>query len=99
MAIVLTTVSDSKQAQDDLAKLRESVNNIQVTTEKASKSFFDLTKNLAIGIAALTTGSAFAKYSDNLTNLNTRLKLATDSQLEFNLALKAYQFPYKHLDA
>ena len=33
MAIVLTTVSDSKQAQDDLAKLRESVNNIQVTTK------------------------------------------------------------------
>lgn len=87
MAIVLKTISDSKEAQADLARLRESVNNIQSSVDKVSNSFATFTKALTAGLAIYGTIKTIFQYSDALTNLDTKLKVATSSQREFEFAL------------
>jgi tape measure domain-containing protein len=87
MAIVLKTISDSSQAQADLAKLRDSVNGIQSSVDKVSNSFSNFLRLASVGIAGYATFQTFAKYSDELTNLETKLRVATQSQLEFTFAL------------
>lgn len=89
MAIVLKTISDSKEAQADLAKLRGSVNSIQQSVDKVSESFSNFTKILGVGIAGFAAIQTFSKYSDSLTNLETKLRIATDSQEEFGFALNS----------
>ena len=88
MAIVLQTLSDSKQAQADLARLRESVDGIKASADKTTSSLGNFTKIFAAGIAAVGGFSVFTKYSDTLTNINTKLKIATTSQEEFNYAFE-----------
>jgi len=87
MAIVLKTISDSASAQKDLGKLRESVNKIQVETEKATKSFSTLSKTLVAGFAAISGFKTFFSLSDEITNMENKLKSVTDTQEEFSNAL------------
>jgi tape measure domain-containing protein len=87
MAIVLKTISDSKEAQADLAKLRGSVDGIQQSVNNVSSGFLNFTKILGAGLAGFAAIQTFTKYSDQLTNLETKLKLATTGQAEFNFAL------------
>jgi tape measure domain-containing protein len=87
MAILLETVSDSKRAQDDLAKLKASVESIQTSVDKTSQKFFDMSKMIAASVGALAAGTVVTKYSDELSNLTTKLKIATETQLEFYTAL------------
>ena len=88
MAIVLETVSDSRQAHNDLAKLKASVDNIQASVEKSTNAFANMAKTVATGFALLSTASGYFKLSDELTQMETRLRLVTDSQEAFNKALK-----------
>lgn len=84
MAIVLKTISDSKQAQQDLTKLRESVDNIKTSTERVSNSFLSLGKAIgAIATAGIAVKS-FMSMSDQLTSLENRIKIVTKTQAEFN---------------
>jgi tape measure domain-containing protein len=89
MAILLKTISDSSQAQKDLKKLEASVENINKSTEKLGNSFAFITKSIGLGLAAFAGFSAFTKYSDSLTVLENRLRVATSSQKEFYQALIA----------
>jgi len=87
MALVIETLSDSKAARADLAKLRESVNNIQTSVEKTTQSFANIGKLAAAGLAAFGSFQAFTKLSDEVTNLNNRIKTATNTQKEYTVAL------------
>ena len=84
MAIILQTVSDSKQAQADLAKLRQSVEGIQTSTGKVSRNLIRLgSATIAFGsIAAAARG--YTNMSDTLTNLENRIRTVTTTQKEFN---------------
>lgn len=89
MAIVLKTISDSKEAQADLAKLRGSVDNIQTSVDKITSSFSNLAKVITAGFAGVAAFQAITRYSDELTNLETKIRLATNSQAEFGFALNS----------
>ncbi len=91
MAIVIKTVSDSKQAQADLAKLQQSVDGIKVSADKVSSSLANFTKVIGVGLAAFGSFRAFTQYSDELTNLESKLRLVTKSQDELNSAFKEIQ--------
>lgn len=88
MPLVLQTLSDSRQAQADLQKLNASVNNIDNSLKNANQSFANIAKGFA-GIVAIGSSLAvYAQLSDKLTNIKTQLKLATETQTEYNIALK-----------
>lgn len=89
MAIVLKTISDSKEAQADIAKLRNSVEGIQQSVNKVSESFLNFSKVIAASLAGAAAIQSFTRYSDELTNLDSKLKLVTNSQEELNFALKS----------
>jgi len=89
MAIQVEVVSDSKRAQEDLARLNASVGKIQDATSKASKSFSTFATATTAIFTAFAAGSILTKTSDTLTNLNTRLKIVTKSQDELNVSFRA----------
>ncbi len=89
MAILLQTISDSKQAQADLAKLRASVDTIQTSSEKLANTFSNLGKVIAVGIGAFASISSVLRMTDAITALDSKIKLVTKSQAEFNFALDA----------
>ena len=89
MAIVLKTISDSKQAQADLAKLRKSVEDIKTSTDKVSSRFGNFAKLFAVGVTAAATVKSITALSDRVTILNNKLRVSTKSEDEFNFALKA----------
>jgi tape measure domain-containing protein len=91
MAIVLKTVSDSKQAQDDLAKLRKSVDGIKTSTENVSNSFSKFAKIATLGLVGLQAFKAFTNLSDRATVLENKLKIVYSAQGDFNKALKETQ--------
>lgn len=91
MALVIKTVSDSRAAQQDLAKLRETVDNIKKSADNVTASFGNFTKTISIGLAGFAGFSMFVKYSDELTNLESKLRLATKSQSEMNIAFREIQ--------
>jgi len=69
--------SDSTQAQKDLNNLNKSVNNIAVTTEKASNTLASLAKSVGAVFAGLTAFTALNKASDSLINLENSIGLVT----------------------
>lgn len=77
--IALKVTSDSTQARQDLGKLTDSVNKIESTTTKATKSL----GQLALGFAAVFSGVSIVSYinrtSDLFVNLNNRINLVVDS--------------------
>lgn len=88
MAIAVEVLSDSKQAQQDLAQLRKSVDNIQTTANTASNAIRGFLSSIsAMAVSAITIGSV-AKASDELTTLTSKIKLATKTQDEFNYAVR-----------
>jgi tape measure domain-containing protein len=87
MAIVLKTVSDSQKAREDLAKLRDSVESIKSSTESVSRNFSNLSKVIASTAAAAYSFKAITQLSDEITNLENRIRVVTASQQEFNAAL------------
>jgi tape measure domain-containing protein len=88
MAILLETRSDSSKAQADLAKLKSSVESIQGSVQKTTEKFDLLAKTIAAGFAGFASVLAITRISDELTNLESKLLQVTDTQLEFNRALK-----------
>lgn len=91
MAIVIKTLSDSKQAQADLAKLRESVDGIKSSANQVSNSLANFTKIIGTSLAAFGSFKIFTNYSDQLTNLESKLRIVTDSQEQFAKSLKDVQ--------
>jgi len=87
MAIVLKTISDSREAQADLAKLRKSVDGIQSSTERVSSNLGKFAKIFAVGVTAFAGVKAITDMSDKVTILNNKLRVSTKSQEEFNFAL------------
>jgi len=87
MAIVLKTISDSREAQADLAKLRKSVDSIKTSTEQVSSNFGKMARVLALGASAFIGIKAITGMSDKITVLNNKLRVATESEDEFNYAL------------
>lgn len=69
--------SDSTQAQKDLNNLNKSVNNIAVTTEKASNTLASLAKSVGAVFAGLTAFTALNKANDSLINLENSIGLVT----------------------
>jgi len=88
MAVVIRTVSDSKDAQKDLLNLRQSVEGIQQSAEKVSKTFVTLASVITAGFAAQAVLTAFTRTTDAMTNMSNKLKVATKSQEELNYALR-----------
>jgi len=88
MAIELDVVSNSKAAQNDMQRLRESVQGVQKSVEETNSGLKNFTANL-ISLAA-TTGSIaiFTSMSDSLSNISSRLKIVTNTQREYNKALE-----------
>ena len=87
MAIVLRTVSDSKAARADLAKLEASVNDINNSVQSVKNSFIDTSKAIAIAFGTVAVTKFLTKQIDEFTNLENRIKVATKSQDEFTSSL------------
>lgn len=84
MAIVLRTVSDSKQAQQDLAKLRQSVDNIRGSSERMTSSFANMAKTVLAGGGLYLAVRQYQQLADTVANINSRIRLVTRSQQELN---------------
>ncbi len=72
MAIVVKTVSDSREAQKDLQKLREGVQQIQNTAAQTSASFSNMAKVIGGAFAGLAVGKALVQQSDEFTRYRSR---------------------------
>jgi tape measure domain-containing protein len=88
MAIVLKSISDSRDARQDLKLLRESVDRIQQSTQNVSRSFSNWTKVIAAGYAVVKSAQVYTNLSDTITNVDSRIRIATNSTAEFNYALR-----------
>jgi len=88
MALELQVISDSKQAQKDLAKLRQSVEGIQKTADSSTSSLKNLVSAIVVGGTAIAGFAAFTKISDVVTTLQSKLKLITTNQKDLNLVLQ-----------
>jgi tape measure domain-containing protein len=83
MALVLKTLSDSKDAQRDLSKLKQSVVGIEESVEKTTASFSKLAQSVAALATVAITFKGLTSVSDQITNLENRLKTVTKTQAEF----------------
>jgi len=92
LAIELQVRSDSRQAQVDLRKLDRSVENINKTTQNASKAIKSLAIGAAAALAAIGSARAVTNVTDSYRRLEARIALATDG-------LKAQQKAFKELNA
>ena len=86
MALVIDTVSNSKNAQNDLKRLRGSVDGIKTSLDSSTRSLSRFATGLLSAVAAGAGFSQFTKYSDTLTSIDNKLKVATESQRAFNKA-------------
>jgi tape measure domain-containing protein len=86
MAIVLKTISDSKAARDDLAKLRSAVTGIESTVNSTRDSFIKMGASLAAVFGAVAVAKGVTDQLDTFTNLSNKIKLATDTTADFNKA-------------
>src|SRR5210317_1829428 len=87
MTIEIQTTSDSSRAQRDLAELRKSVDGIKKSTESVTKTFDTLAKTVAVAASAFVGFQTFTRLSDNIVNLENRLKAVTKDQIAFNKSL------------
>jgi len=69
--------SDSRQAQQDLAKLNASVNKIADTTKTATDTLASLAKQVAVVFGSIAAFTSINKASDALINLENRIALVT----------------------
>ncbi len=75
--------SDTTAAQRDLAKLSQSVDTIQRTTSEATAGFQNLAKSIAVAAAAFGSINIASKLADAVTQLDSKIKLVTNSTKEF----------------
>lgn len=87
MSLLIETVSDSTKARKDLDALKKSVNGIESSLKGATEGFQKLAIGIGAAFAAFSTVSSIAKFSDQFTELENKIKAVTNSQLEFNKAL------------
>jgi tape measure domain-containing protein len=89
MAVAVQVVSDSRAAQQDIAKLRSSVEGISQATKNATDTF----KSLALSLGALATSTfgavGLVRLSDTLTTVNSKLLVVLETQNAVNAAFKA----------
>jgi tape measure domain-containing protein len=88
MAIQIETRSDSRAARSDLAKLRQSVGNIETSVNNTVKGFDTLAKSIAAVATAAVAFKQFTVHADTFQNLKNRLISVTDGTKQFNEALK-----------
>lgn len=72
----------SRGAEASADRLNTKVKNVGSTADKAERSFSSLTKVAASVGAALATNQ-IRQYADTWTNVNNRLRAATDTSFEF----------------
>ena len=87
MSLEIQTTSESSQAKSDLALLRKSVDNIGKSTEKVSRGFDRIAKSIAIAVTAFAGFKGFTSVSDDITNLENKLRAVTKTQQGFTDAL------------
>ena len=75
MAIELKVKSDSRQAQADLRKLNQSVENIDKTTKDSVRGLKRLAIGAAAAFAAIGAGSAITNVTDSYRRLEARIAL------------------------
>lgn len=75
--ISLKVTSDSSQARQDLSRLTDSVNRIEQTTTKTSKTLGGLALQVTAAFAAFSGIRAITRASDAFTNLENRIALVT----------------------
>lgn len=88
MAIEIPVVSDSAAARQDLAKLRESVDKIGKSADNVSSHVNRLISGLTTAVVSIGTVAVFTKYSDVLTGISSKLRLATADQVQYADALQ-----------
>jgi tape measure domain-containing protein len=87
MAIKIETISDSRDARADIAKLRASVEGIRQNTEKATQGFASMTKGIVAAATAMLSFSLGISKLDQFTNLENKLRTVTDGSNEFAKSL------------
>jgi tape measure domain-containing protein len=88
MAITIKTISDSRQARQDMVKLDRSLQKVDKTVKSSAASLQIWAKSLAVGFAAIAGFKGFTKLSDEIINLESRMKVITKSQEGFAKALR-----------
>ena len=89
MAIVVETVSNSSAARTDLDKVRRAVEGIDKTAKSATSTMASFAKAVAAVAAVGFAAKGLTQVSDALTNLETKLKLSTNSVKEARKSFKA----------
>ncbi|MDB4575351.1 tape measure protein [bacterium] len=79
MAIQLETKSDSRQAQNDLKKLRMSVDRVESSASKAADSIATIGTVTAGAVAGALAVQGLTASFDKFTNIENRLKSTVDS--------------------
>lgn len=80
------TGNDLNRAASDTNKLARETTNLNRVTQQASSAFASYGKTLGAGLIAGASLSALARLTDEYTKLSGQLKIATESQVEFNKA-------------
>jgi tape measure domain-containing protein len=88
MAIEVKVISNSAEARADMEKLRQSVDRVGNSAEKTVSDIKALAVGLAASLASFATIKSLSGLLDDMTALNSKLKIATDTQENFNDALK-----------
>ena len=88
MPLVVNTVSDSRDAQKDLAKLKDSINNIESSIRDTTSAFAKFSAGIAASMAVVSSLKELTSMSDRFTNLENKIKSVTDSTTQFKQALQ-----------
>jgi tape measure domain-containing protein len=80
--------SDSRQAQNDLRKLANSVNKIEDTTVTAQKGLVRLGQGIIAAFSTFAVGASIKQTADAFTQLNSRLSLSVGNMQDVIKAQK-----------
>lgn len=77
---------DTGSAVAELNRLNDRINSLQKTTANVNSSLEGF-KNVLIGIGAAVAGASLFKLVDDLQNMENKLRIASESQDQFNQSL------------
>lgn len=88
MSLVVNTVSNSKDAQKDLAKLKDAVSNIETAVISSTDAFKKFGIAITAAFAAAGTVRTLTDFADKFTNIENKIKSVTTTSDQFKRALQ-----------
>jgi tape measure domain-containing protein len=89
MGIQLDVVTNTKKSESDLKRVELAVNGISKSVDSAIGSLKNFASGLVLSAGGLGLAATFVKVSDSISNLDTKLRISTKNQLDYERALSS----------